>query len=320
MVAITEKWSWERPSEKLVALAAQVKLRDEKGNSFTFGSILPTQYASTAAKSRPYSLDQSVADVTKARNGGARAPITRLVCFFVGHWWCGLCQGFVQHSINNLDPKDVEASGLRIVLIGCAGWEAISKYRKRFDIKFPIYTDVTGEIYKHFGMSVALPNIVAEMKRKNRPGYHQNTFAKQMTLGMVVSRSEDWGGRRDTDSQNGIRMGLSGGNMMQQGGEFAFSAGYKCEFAHRMVNRSGEYTILGNLDAMLTCQTTARPLTSSKWCSKGSACHSSCGRLRSLLLGACTSKGARQVSLSILSLSISISLALSLLGLGLQCQ
>jgi hypothetical protein len=33
----------------------------------------------------------------------------------------------------------------------------------------------------------------------------------------------------------------SPGNMMQQGGEFAFSAGYKCDFAHRMTNRSGKH-------------------------------------------------------------------------------
>jgi hypothetical protein len=39
-----------------------------------------------------------------------------------------------------------------------------------------------------------------------------------------------------------MKLGLnSPGSFMQLGGEFSFLAGYRCDFAHRMSNRVGEW-------------------------------------------------------------------------------
>jgi hypothetical protein len=150
-----DAWAWDRPGPKVVAAAARCKLEDEWGNTIDFGSLLPTQY-----------------------KHNADGDFTRLVVFFGGHWWCGLCQEYILDSINKISPEKAAQCGVRIVIVGCGSWKTISNYRKQFKVPFETYVDQGGALYKALGMQLLAPDIVNQFKKGN---------GKMIAAGMLVS-------------------------------------------------------------------------------------------------------------------------------------
>jgi hypothetical protein len=158
-------WVWEVPSEDVVAGAAQCSLYDQWGNKVDFNSLLPTEYPDKEGSS----------------------GFTRLVVFFIGHWWCGLCHDYMLRSIQHLDPEALERAGIRVAIISSGSWKVIASYRERFKVPFPAFVDRGTRLYRTLGMQSAVPNIIGEVKRKERPGYHSRSFAQQATSGLIVS-------------------------------------------------------------------------------------------------------------------------------------
>lgn len=163
------RWTWEMPSRKMVHAAAERCIIDEYGNSIPFGSLLP----------------DAQRDSTQEKPG--QPPFRRLVVFFVGHWWCGLCHDYALMSVSKLSQAQLIREGVRVALISSGTWKAITKYRTTFGIHFPVYVDRGTRLYQSLGMRSSFPNPFAEAMIKNRPKYHRHAFARQMATGMAVS-------------------------------------------------------------------------------------------------------------------------------------
>lgn len=159
------RWTWTPSAPKAVREAAELSLSDEWGKEVIFGDLLP----------KPNS-----------RVRGGLPPVRRLVTFFIGHWWCGLCHDYALMSLARLSKAVLEREGVRVVIISSGSWKAISKFRRRFNIPFPAYVDRSTQLYAALGMRTAFPNPFME-GGPNRPKYHRHGLARQMVTGMAVS-------------------------------------------------------------------------------------------------------------------------------------
>jgi hypothetical protein len=83
---------------------------------------------------------------------------------------------------------------------------------------------------------------------KGRAEYHQRSVPGQLLHGGAVSLPVCQRGPTLIYQNALFRFPLADpGKLTQLGGEFIFSAGYTCDFAHRMTTTSGETTILIHL-------------------------------------------------------------------------
>jgi hypothetical protein len=156
------------PTRGVVRRAAQCKIVDEWGEAISFGELLPGSPSWLCASN-------------------SEKPPSRLVVFFVGHWWCGLCHDYALGSIAKLSPASLIRDGVRVVIVSSGSWKVIAKYRAMFHIPFPVYVDRGTRLYSSLGMGKSMPNPFAEARLKHRPSYHQHAFTRQMVTGMVVS-------------------------------------------------------------------------------------------------------------------------------------
>lgn len=163
------KWTWALPTRRMVRYASQQHIIDEWGKSIPFANLLP----------------DAPREITKET--AHQPPFRRLVVFFVGHWWCGLCHDYALYSVAKLSQAALIREGVRVALISSGSWKAIAKYRQFFHVNFPVYVDRGSKLYNSLGMRSSIPNPFAEAMVKNRPKYHKHAFARQMVGGMAVS-------------------------------------------------------------------------------------------------------------------------------------
>lgn len=161
-------WTYELPDVEAVRDAAGCHVIDEWGKMVRFGDMMPGGPAWRSATL-------------------CGKPVTKLVVLFVGHWWCGLCHEYALNSVSKLSPAALIREGVRVVIISSGSWKPIAKYRRLFNVKFPVFVDNGTRLYKALGMRTATPNPFTEAMVKNRPKYHKHAFAREMTTGMVVS-------------------------------------------------------------------------------------------------------------------------------------
>lgn len=163
------RWTWELPTRKQVRKAADLNLYDEWGNAIPFKDLLPP---------------------TPPRNSNKEAtnqpPFRRLVVFFIGHWWCGLCHDYALMSVARLSQAALIREGVRVALVSSGTWKAIAKYRATLEIPFPVYVDRGTRLFASLGMATSFPNPFAEAMIKERPKYHRHAFARQMATGLAV--------------------------------------------------------------------------------------------------------------------------------------
>ena|SRR5438045_2119890 len=108
-------------------------------------------------------------------------------------------QEYVQALSNQIDPSEVSARGVSVVIVGCGQYDMIKDYVKDTGSKYPIYGDPSQKLYDVLGMAKTLA-------LGNKPEY--------MSFGV-------WGGIVKGIS-NGFKAGLNAfkaGDIRQVGGE-----------------------------------------------------------------------------------------------------
>ncbi|GAA6008306.1 hypothetical protein JCM11491_004430 [Sporobolomyces phaffii] len=170
----------------------------------------------------------------------------RVVFVALRHFWCNLCQQYVQalreamlslvqfqSSVDNLstttgssvsvgayhEPRAV-IPPLYIVLVSTGSHRLIPTYRQRLDCPFPLYVDRSRKLYKTLGMT---KSSLSMGKETDKGSYIKNSNWENMV----------------NSTKNGIAMPRYPGPQAQLGGEFVFTHhkeddSISCEYASRM--------------------------------------------------------------------------------------
>ncbi|OXG20365.1 hypothetical protein C366_01898 [Cryptococcus neoformans Tu401-1] len=189
-------------SRDRVLEASTCFVRDENGLPVCFGDLLPPPGPVEAGK-----------------------PTPKTVVFFIRTFWCGQCQDYTLASISILSPEALEKAGIKVVIIGHGSWKVLKAYRRLFNCPFPIYVDGPKKLYSLMGMTKGAPKTAPWGHFwKGRAEYHQRAVPGQLAHGI---------------SNALFKMPVKPpGDLTQLGGEFIFSPGSVCEFAHRMTHAS----------------------------------------------------------------------------------
>ncbi|KIR29979.1 hypothetical protein I309_00846 [Cryptococcus deuterogattii LA55] len=189
-------------SKDRVLEASTCFVRDENGLPVCFSDLLPPPGPVEAGK-----------------------PTPKTVVFFIRTFWCGQCQDYTLASISILSPEALEKAGIKVVIIGHGSWKVLKAYRRLFKCPFPIYVDGPKKLYSLMGMTKGTPKTAPWGHFwKGRAEYHQRAVPGQLVHGI---------------SNALFKMPVKPpGDITQLGGEFIFSPGSVCEFAHRMTHAS----------------------------------------------------------------------------------
>ncbi|KAK6359642.1 hypothetical protein TWF696_000786 [Orbilia brochopaga] len=181
------------PSQPEWDLALKLPIQDADGNTHTFESLIQPD----------------------------RETDTVLV-IFIRHFFCGLCQNYVESLSPLLTPETLKTRKTRLIIIGCGGYRMINEYAEDLKTPFPIYTDHSRAIYKAFGMGRTWRGPA------KKPAYVR-TGVVQMGLKAFkhVARSTIHGG-----------VFWEAGDMSQVGGEWVVRNG-RIEWGHRMPDTAG---------------------------------------------------------------------------------
>lgn len=126
------------PTEEQLREAADLKLLDEDGNTVLFGELYP---------------DWPGTPITPP-HAGHEYPAgddPRTVVFFIRTMFCGQCQDYMRIAMSRLDPDEISAANVRVVIITNGSWKAIKKYSQLMGSKFKIYVDPDLSIYRTLG-------------------------------------------------------------------------------------------------------------------------------------------------------------------------
>ncbi|KAJ7159254.1 AhpC/TSA antioxidant enzyme-domain-containing protein [Mycena crocata] len=173
------------PEVSSLDLASKCQVADVKGNKIEFGSIFAHQ---------------------------------KTVVVFIRHFFCGSCQGYVEH-LASVPEAALESAGTKIVVIGCGEWKVIEAYMEITGFRGPIYADPSLALYHALGMDIT-NTITAAVDQ--RPSYIQMGFFENV-----------WTSLKRGPFKYPSLLGKQG-NADQNGGDFVLGPGLKCEFAHRM--------------------------------------------------------------------------------------
>jgi hypothetical protein len=119
--------------------AATCFVKDEDGNSVCFGDFFPKNAAELDTASTTGSVSTHSPTIRKT------------VVFFLRNMFCGQCADYSVASLAILDPKAIEAAGIRIIVMGPGGYEYLKKYREIYKCPFPMYSDNKRNVYKLLG-------------------------------------------------------------------------------------------------------------------------------------------------------------------------
>jgi peroxiredoxin len=128
------------PTEEQLRAAANLELQDEDGNTIFFGEFYP-DWPGALATNPHGGLVYPTAD--------NRNPKT--VVFFIRGLLCGQCQDYMTTAVSRLDPDEIAASNVRVVIITNGSWKGIKKYSELVGSKFKIYTDPDLAVYRTLG-------------------------------------------------------------------------------------------------------------------------------------------------------------------------
>ncbi|KAF4123378.1 hypothetical protein GMORB2_6079 [Geosmithia morbida] len=140
---------------------------------------------------------------------------SRVLIIFIRHFYCGLCQDYVQTLSESITPESLPADA-SVVIIGCGDPGLIDGYAGPMGCRFPIYADPSRRAFAALGLVETLDaGTVA-------PAYQKRSIAQQAFAGFLRAIGS-------------IPRGLAhkGGDMRQVGGEFLFQDG-AVKWCHRM--------------------------------------------------------------------------------------
>ncbi|KAJ7350599.1 AhpC/TSA antioxidant enzyme-domain-containing protein [Mycena albidolilacea] len=175
------------PEASVLELASKCEIEDDKGNKVLFGSLFADQ---------------------------------KTVVVFIRHFFCGMCQLFVE-QLAAVPEAALEAAGAQIVVVGCGDFRGLENYRENTGFKGPIYVDSTRKLYFTLGMDI---QTMATAPSGQKPSY--------VTEG---SLSNAWKSIKNGPLKDPSLLGKQG-NFGQIGGDWVFGPGNQCTFAHRMQN------------------------------------------------------------------------------------
>ncbi|RXW14940.1 hypothetical protein EST38_g10918 [Candolleomyces aberdarensis] len=153
----------------------------------------------------------------------------KAVVVFIRHFFCGLCQIYVE-NLARVPSEPLSKAQTRIIVIGCGEYEAIKAYHDITGFKGAIYADPTRDLYHALGMT--LETLSTAPSNQPKPGYLAG-------VGMVSNIfTSIWKG----PMKNPVLIGKQG-NISQLGGEFIFGPGKQCLFASRMRNTEDHVSV-----------------------------------------------------------------------------
>ncbi|EPS35879.1 hypothetical protein H072_10653 [Dactylellina haptotyla CBS 200.50] len=145
-----------------------------------------------------------------------------VVVLFVRHFYCGLCQNYIESLSPSITPETLMAHKTRLIIIGCGGHGMIKQYAEDLKTPFPVYTDHTRAIYRAFGMGRTLQGPA------KKPAYVRTSVVEMglKAFKHVVKSAMQGGALWDA------------GDMSQVGGEWVVRNG-NLEWGHRMPDTAG---------------------------------------------------------------------------------
>jgi len=180
-----------RPTEEIMQAANSIIVRDAKGNKIPFGSIYEYQ---------------------------------KTIVIFVRSFLCVNCRGYAR-QLSLIPPHALDASGTKIVLIGCGHWKMIRSYREQTSFTGLIYADPTRQLHEALGMTA---HSMTGVPRGERPPNYSPPHVTRAQLKYLI---------KSTIVHPLDTITWKYGNITQLGGEFIFGPGQQCSFAHRMEHR-----------------------------------------------------------------------------------
>lgn len=130
------------PTQDELRQAATFELLDENGKTVWFRELYPD---------RPGAATTSAGDSTGFTQADDRQQEPKTVVFFIRALGCGQCQDYMLASISRLDPDEIAAEQVRVVIITNGSWKGVSRYRELMGSKFPIYVDPELKLYRLLG-------------------------------------------------------------------------------------------------------------------------------------------------------------------------
>ncbi|KAH6910934.1 AhpC/TSA antioxidant enzyme-domain-containing protein [Coprinopsis sp. MPI-PUGE-AT-0042] len=182
------------PTETQLADALKLEILDEAGAKVSFGSLI--------------------------------VGPGKVVVVFIRHFFCGLCQAYVE-NLAQVPQESLEAAGTKIIVVGCGDYQPIKAYHTTTGFKGPVYADPTRKLYQALGMT--LENLKGRPANEARPSYLARLGGGAWGLISRIAKGI-WQG----PLQNPGLIGKQG-NLSQLGGEFVFENG-ACTFVNRMKN------------------------------------------------------------------------------------
>lgn len=203
---VTDETYRELPSAETLREAGHLRVKNEGGIEVDFNTL----YTVSNAQKRQFII-------------------------FIRHFFCGACEEYIKAISRTLTPEKIAAASTSISIIGCGGSDLIADYRKRNDISFPVYADLSLELFDKLGMPKSSAPI-SEGWNAKQPDYHSRSFFD------IVWRS----------TYNALSSGpkaIRGGPPGQNGGALLFESG-ELKICHRMRTTS-DYLQIGELQELL---------------------------------------------------------------------
>ncbi|TFK19670.1 hypothetical protein FA15DRAFT_708771 [Coprinopsis marcescibilis] len=183
--------------------------------------------------SKAAALDVYDSDGVKV-NFGALFEKEKVVVVFVRHFFCGVCQLYVE-NLAKVPEEALSKAGTRIVVVGCGEWSPIKFYQETTGFKGPIYADPSRALYRALGMT--LETLARQPADVPRPSYLSTTSVVQnlfTSIGKIV--------------RNPFLLGKQG-NFSQLGGDYVFGPGLRCSFTSRMKNTEDHVPVVDLMKA-----------------------------------------------------------------------
>ncbi|ESK95314.1 hypothetical protein Moror_3941 [Moniliophthora roreri MCA 2997] len=152
------------------------------------------------------------------RFNASSASASALIVVFVRHFWCPHDQEYVQGIIDyfkSISQNSAEQEQ-QLVIISNGSHTLISKYRQMFSMptKVKVLTDPSLRVYEALGMHLDAEGAAPGTGKRGLFGGIATVVMRALKVGMPA--------------------GEKGGEPKQLGGEFVFSKGLTCTYAHRM--------------------------------------------------------------------------------------
>jgi hypothetical protein len=144
----------------------------------------------------------------------------KTVAVFIRHFFCGICQAYVE-ALAKIPDEAIEHAGTKIIVVGCGEPSLIDHYRATTKFRGLMYADPTRAVYTALGMTMR--TLDGAPKSEQKKSYVPSNVAMN-TLESIVGAL-----KQPLSAITG-----KNGNISQLGGEFILGPGKTCHFANRM--------------------------------------------------------------------------------------